>query len=192
MKIKSVVLLIISFFVFTSYISTDTVLYKDEAKSAFNYLNKLRKNPKLVESETGVKDTNIKAVPALKWNETLAKVAEAKASDMATNNYFSHIDKQGRGINILIHNAGYTLNKAFIKNKSKNYFESIYAGSGNPEQIIKKLVIDEGVNPPGHRNHLLALDDFYENCYDCGIGIAYNENSKYKYYTCIIIAKKDF
>ncbi len=192
MKFKSFSVLLISCFVLTSFVSTDTKTLKEEAKLAFNYLNKLRENPKLVESETGVKDKNIKAVVALTWNETLAKVAEAKASDMATNNYFAHQDKQGRGINILIHNAGYTLNEAFIKNKSSNFFESINAGLSDPKQIIKDLIIDEGLNPPGHRNHLLALDDFYKNCYDCGIGIAYNENSKYKYYTCIIIAKKDF
>lgn len=192
MKLKLILALLISGLVLTSFITNDTKLLKDEAKSAFNYLNKLRENPKLVETETGVKDKNIKAVVALNWNETLVKVAEAKASDMATNNYFGHQDKQGRGINILIHNAGYTLNEAFIKNKSSNFFESINAGLNDPKRIINDLIIDEGLNPPGHRNHLLALDDFYKNCYDCGIGIAYNENSKYKYYTCIIIAKKDF
>ncbi len=192
MKRTSIFLLIISSFAFFSFISADTKVLKEEAKSAFNYLNKMRENPKFVETETGVKDFKIKAVNALTWNETLAKVAEAKASDMASNNYFGHQDKQGRGINILIHNAGYTLNKAFIEDKSSNFFESINAGLGNAKEIIKDLVIDEDLTPPGHRYHLLAMDDFYMNCVDCGIGIAYNENSKYKYYACIIIAKKTF
>lgn len=182
----------IALLAFSSFISVNTKLLQEEAKLAFNYLNKLRENPKFVETETGIKDSKIKKIHPLVWNETLAKVAEAKASEMATKNYFGHTDKDGNGINILIHNAGYTLNKAFLSNKSDNFFESISAGLSDGKEIIKDLVIDKNINPPGHRYHLLAVDDFYKNCYDCGIGIAYNENSSYKYYTCIIIAKKDF
>lgn len=192
MKRTTFFIAIIALLAFPSFMPINTKILQEEAKNTFNYLNKLREDPKFVETETGIKDPKIKKTHSLVWNETLARVAEAKASDMATKNYFGHIDKDGRGINILIHNAGYTLNKAFLSNKSDNFFESISAGLSDGKEIIKDLIIDKNTNPPGHRYHLLAVEDFYKNCYDCGIGIAYNENSAYKYYTCIIIAKKDF
>jgi len=193
MKTKLLFFIILSAFISLSFQSQQsTTLLKEEAKIAFEYLNRLRENPELVKKETGINDRKIKKVHPLVWNETLAKVAEEKAIDMAKNNYFSHTNKKGEGINIMIHRAGYTLNDEFIKNKKNNFFESIHAGSKSGIVGINELIIDKGVNPPGHRYHLLAIEDFYKNCYDCGIGIAYNPNSTYKYYHCIIIAKRDF
>lgn len=170
----------------------NTTLLKEEAISAFNYLNKLRKNPEFIKQETGINDKKVKKSQALVWNKILAKVAEEKATDMASNNYFSHTNKKGEGINIMIHRAGYTLNENFIKQKNSNFFESIQAGISIGKDIIKELIIDEGIVPPGHRYHLLAVGEFYNNFVDCGIGIAYNPNSEYEYYCCVIIAKPDF
>lgn len=193
---KSIKNIIFLFIIFSSYFNTasaqNTSILKEEAFSAFNYLNVLRINPELIKRETGINDRKIKKTEPLVWNETLAKVAEEKASDMASRNYFSHTNKKGEGINIMIHRAGYSLNKDFIKQKNSNFFESIHAGSSIGAEIIKELIIDKGIHPPGHRYHLLGVDEFYKNAVDCGIGIAYNPNSKYKYYCCIIIAKHDF
>lgn len=193
MKIKAIIFIAISAFGSLSFVTQqNTTILKEEAKNAFNYLNRLREKPELVKSETGINDRKIKKTHPLIWNEILAKVAEEKAADMASKNYFNHTNKKGEGINIMIHKAGYNLNEKFIKQKNSNFFESIHAGSQTGEVGIKELIIDKGINPPGHRYHLLSVEDFYKNCYDCGIGIAYNPNSTYKYYHCIIIAKRDF
>jgi uncharacterized protein YkwD len=120
------------------------------------------------------------------------RVAEEKALDMAEREYFSHVDPDGNGINILIKQAGYELPDTWIQDVSNNYFESIQAGASTGTAVINDLIRDEGTNPPGHRNHLLGIEEFWSNCTDAGIGMVKKEGSTYGYYTCIIIAKHDF
>jgi hypothetical protein len=73
-----------------------------------------------------------------------------------------------------------------------NNFESLSAGRSNPLNSIISLIKDEGVIGYGHRKHLLGMTEFWEPCYDIGIGWGYNPNSKYKTYCCVLIAKHDF
>src|SRR5262249_18449068 len=87
------------------------VLDRDEARKALDYLNKVRKEPAKFSKEIGVDLSDVKARPALKWNDILAKVAEEKALDMANRDYFGHVTPEGLGINIQIHEAGYSLPK---------------------------------------------------------------------------------
>ena len=47
---------------------------------------------------------------------------------MAERNYFRHVAR-GRGINIMIHEAGYRLADAFLDNPARNNFESITRGT---------------------------------------------------------------
>ena len=165
----------------------------NEPQSAFEYLNKIRAAPASFSSEIGVDLSYVKPIHALIWNDTLAKVANAKALDMATRNYVGHIDPDGNGLNIKINAAGYLLNSSWISNKSDNFFESINAGSSTGIETIKNLIIDEGIVPPGHRIHLLGLDSFYASCYDIGIGFVNGaDKSNYQTYCCVIIAKHDF
>ena len=162
---------------------------REEAKAAFEYLNKVRLDPGKYSEEIGVKLDDVNPVPLLRWNDTLARVAEAKALDMGTRNYFAHVDPDGNGINIKMSEAGYTLDPAFLDKKSSNYFESISANSDGGVASIKVLIKDKGVNPPGHRNHLLGINSFWSNCHDIGIGYAEGSGSDYASYVCIIIAK---
>ena len=72
----------------TSFQRNDEVtIDKKEAQDAFALLTEIRNNPdKYYEElnfEKGLKVSKIK----LKWNDTLAKIAEAKAYDMAKRNY---------------------------------------------------------------------------------------------------------
>lgn len=164
---------------------------KEEAKSAFEYLNQVRQNPKEFSKEIGISLRSVKAMPLLIWNDTLAQVAEAKALDMATNNYFSHVNKKGEGINVLIHKGGYTLPKEFLKPKKNNYFESIAMGHESGMEVIKGLILDKGINPPAHRQHLLGMTKFWAACYDIGIGFVRTDNPEIPSYTCIIIARHD-
>lgn len=164
--------------------------FPDEAKKAYQRLNEIRNNPGAWSQAYGVDLSYVKPLPPLAWNETLAQVATEKAADMATRNYFDHVDPDGNGINIKMHEAGYILIPQFIDNPSNNYFENISAGYTDGEAIIKQLIVDEGTNPPGHRNAMLGIVDFWANCTDVGIGVV--NGGYYKGYAVIIVAKHDF
>ena len=165
-------------------------LDRDEARKAFEYLNKIRKEPRKFSQEIGVDLSDVKARPALTWNEVLAKVAEEKAQDMAQRDYFGHVTPEGLGINIQIHEAGYKLPKEWVKDKSQNFFESISAGTKTGIEAIKNLIVDKDQPTAPHRQHLLGMTDFYEQCTDIGIGFARNPKSKYRTYMSIIVARK--
>ena len=164
----------------------------NEVVNAFNYLNAVRKNPARYSNEIGVDLSGVKPMHELKWNFTLAKVAQAKAEDMVERGYFAHVDPDGGGINYKINAAGYTLASSFLQNYSDNNFESLAAGNKAGKDAIIQLINDGGASNDnaGHRRHLLAIEPFWANCYDIGIGMA--QGGVYGYYWCVIIAKHDF
>lgn len=165
-----------------------------EAQIAFQYLNEFRQNP----AEYGKKiKLNLKKVsprPKLVWNDTLAKVAVSKATDMAKRNYFKHITPDGQGINIMIYNAGYKMPGYYLKPKTSNFFESIGAGVETGKEMIDLLIIDAGTPSLGHRKHLLGIDDgkyaFNSKLVDIGIGFVKTDKKKNQYhsYMSLIIA----
>src|SRR5262249_23557279 len=73
---------------------------REEAKKAFEYLNKVRQAPGKFGKELGIDLGDVKPRRALVWNDTLAKVAEEKALDMARREDFDHVTPHGPGINI--------------------------------------------------------------------------------------------
>lgn|SRR5262245_43014603 len=164
-------------------------LDRDEARNAFEYLNKVRKDPAKFSKEIGVDLSDVKPRKDLKWNDVLAMVAEKKALDMANRDYFGHVTPEGIGINIQIHEAGYKLPSAWIKDKKQNFFESISAGRNTGVEVIQDLILDKDVPDAAHRRHLLGMTDFYAKCTDIGIGFARNPKSKYRTYVGIIIAR---
>ena len=163
--------------------------YSKEITAAFDYINKIRSNPASYSDKIGVDLSYVEARAALNWDENLAKAAQEKAEDMANNNYFSHVDQNGYGMNYKINAAGYALEESWYSDISSNYFENICAGKSTGVSMVEMLVLDEGTNPPGHRNSLLGIGDFYKNNVDIGIGLAYNANSTYKYYWSILVAR---
>ncbi|MFN3316407.1 MAG: CAP domain-containing protein [Raineya sp.] len=163
----------------------------NEVKTAFDFLNKIRQAPHLYSKEVGINLSGISARQALIWNDTLAKVAQAKAEDMAKRNYFDHTNPEGKGINIMILEAGYQIPPEWTEPKNNNYFESLAAGNTTPKEGIIYLLRDGGVidhKKAGHRSHLLGIDKFYSNLTDIGIGWA--KGGKFGTYLCVIIAKK--
>lgn len=187
--IFSIALLFLTSFQFNKEIIID----KQEAKSAFAFLNKIRANPGKYYEELQfgkeLKSTN----KQLTWNHTLAKVAESKVFDMANRNYFEHTDPDGFGINYFIQKSGYKLNADWTKIKSANYFESMAANNINGQDAIRELIIDNGDSLFPHRKHLLGLDEWSSSLNDIGIGFARcDSGSTYKTYTCVIIAKHDW
>ncbi|MBL0910972.1 MAG: CAP domain-containing protein [Bacteroidia bacterium] len=172
-----------------SVAQAQTSLDKNMAAEAIRYLNAIRQDPPAYADSVGFPGLRrIQAMPALKKHDILMTVAEEKARDMASQNYFSHVNKKGEGINIMIHRAGYTLPESQLKDKKANAFESLSAGSETAQEHINTLIIDEGVSPAFHRMHLLGLESFWARCTDIGVGVAYDPASTYGYYMCIIIA----
>ncbi len=166
------------------------VLDKQAAKNAFNLINTIRHDPKKYAKEFRF-SSNLKiSRTALRWNDTLVKVAEIKASEMATKDYFSHRNPEGYGINYFIKKAGYLLEAEWTKNNSDNFFESIAASSDDGYGLVKTMIIDAGNPDFGHRKHLLGIGKWNASLLDIGIGLARRDSgSKYKTYVSIVIAK---
>lgn len=164
----------------------------NEIENAFMYLNAVRKNPGQYSNEIGVDLSGVSPLHELKWNQTLAKVAQAKAQDMVDRNYFAHVDPDGGGMNFKINAAGYKLRDSWLTSYSSNNFESLAAGHKSGKESIIQLIYDGGANNSnaGHRRHLLGIDPFWSDCYDIGIGMA--KGGQYGYYWCVLIAKHDF
>ena len=164
----------------------------NEIENALMYLNAVRKNPSAYSTEIGVDLSGVQPLPELKWNQTLAKVAQAKAQDMVDRNYFGHVDPDGGGMNFKINAAGYKLRSSWLTSYSSNNFESLAAGHKSGKESIIQLIYDGGANNSnaGHRRHLLGIDPFWSDCYDIGIGMA--KGGQYGYYWCVLIAKHDF
>ena len=174
-------------------ISQTTFYSQNEAvKEAFLYLNKVRANPSLYSKEVGVSLSGIKARHALKWNDTLAMVAQAKAEDLARNNYFDHVDPLGYGLNYYVSKAGYKLPQGWLDEPFANYVESLAAGSTNPKEGILQL-LNDGEEPDhdkaGHRIHLLGIDEFFGKGVDVGIGWVNDPKSEYNTYMVVVIAR---
>ena len=81
-------------------------LLKEEAQKAYQYLNEVRQHPSAFSEEIGVDLRYVQAVPKLVWSNELAQAAEKKALDMATRDYFDHVDPDGYGMNYWIVKAG--------------------------------------------------------------------------------------
>lgn len=155
-------------------------IIKDEARQAFELINNIRSNPEKYYTELQL-DSKLHISPnPLRWNDTLARVAEAKAMDMAKRNYFAHTTPEGYDINYFIDQSGYN---------SLSYFESISSGNESGMEAVKALIIDKNDTSKGNRNHLLGISKGDGALYDIGIGFVKSDGSKYQSYTCIIIAK---
>jgi hypothetical protein len=165
------------------------IIDKKEAYNAFVYLNDIRTNPDKYRLELKLSKSLKICRTKLKWNDTLAKVAEARAYDMAKRNYFAHVDPDGYGVNHYISKAGYKLEPDWTKDKADNSFESIQAGLDDGVSAIKNLIANDKDSNYGHRNHLLGTDEWDKSLVDIGIGFVRDSLSEYGTYVSIIIAK---
>jgi uncharacterized protein YkwD len=182
-----VVMLLLSFLY-----NNNPFIVKEEAQQAFQLINTIRSNPEKYYKELQLNSKLRITKTPLRWNDTLARVAEAKALDMAKRNYFNHVNPDGYGINFFINQSGYKLNTDWLKDKKENFFESIASGHDSGIAAIKSLIIDEGDATKGHRNHLLGVTDWDASLYDIGIGFVKCDGGAYQSYICIIIAKHNW
>src|SRR5688572_25772004 len=100
-----VVMLLLSFLY-----NNNPFVVKEEAQLAFELLNNIRSNPEKYYKDLHLNGKLRITKTPLRWNDTLARVAESKALDMAKRNYFNHVSPDGLGINYLVHQSGYSLN----------------------------------------------------------------------------------
>jgi uncharacterized protein YkwD len=190
-KITTLISISILLLIITSFNCYERIeIYKEEAFKAYDLINDVRANPNNYFEEFKLAKHLKINNKQLVWNDTLARIAEGKAYDMAKRNYFDHVDPDGYGINYFINKAGYKLESDWLTSKSDNYFESICAGSDDGHDTIKTLIIDDGVPSFGHRNHLLGIEDWNSTLVDIGIGFVRCESGcEYNTYVSVIIAK---
>ncbi|MCB0766595.1 MAG: hypothetical protein KDB95_05240 [Flavobacteriales bacterium] len=163
---------------------------REEARSAFELVNLIRKDPKAYSQRLKFSPIQVVARPALRWNDTLALAAERKALDMARRNYYAHVDPDGFGMNHYIQLAGYELDPRWLKNPEENNFESIHSGIADAVQLIEEMIIDAQVPSKGHRHHLLGVGEWNASLVDIGIGFVHADSTAdWPTYACVLIAK---
>jgi hypothetical protein len=163
-----------------------------QALRGFEYLKKVRKDPNAYTERLRVSLKDIPAGPELRWNDTLAMVAEERALDMAQKDYYGHIDKEGYGANYYINKAGFRLDDEFLKHKRGDDFEAVIAGSyQSGEEAIGAMITDRDESDAASRKLLLAMTDFSKGLTEIGIGFVHGtKETKYRYYTVVIITKR--
>ncbi|MBA2322379.1 MAG: hypothetical protein H0V89_14640 [Deltaproteobacteria bacterium] len=131
--------------------------------------------------------------PPLALSTLLVNSARGHAEEMAYVDYFGHESAvDGRWPNDLVRDAGYPLpteipGDGFVwrLDPGANSVESIAAGYPDPITALNALLVDEGVNPPMHRIHLLGSDDFFSTHRELGVGFARDDASTYRNYWAI-------
>ncbi|MCG3184086.1 MAG: hypothetical protein ICCCNLDF_02198 [Planctomycetes bacterium] len=152
-----------------------------EAEMAFIYeLNRARSDPQRYDTENSLGGilAGVAAQPPLALNLNLVQSARFHSAEMAANGYFAHQSAvTGDWPNKMARDAGYPLVTAWTDNA--NYIESLaarYSSAGSVSysapEALKALIIDAGINPPGHRIHLLGMDSFSAAFREVGTGYA--------------------
>jgi uncharacterized protein YkwD len=148
---------------------------------AFIYeLNRARSDPQRYAQENGLGALldGVAAQPPLALNLNLVQSSRFHAAEMAANGYFAHTSAvNGDQPNKMVRDAGYPLVSSWPDNA--NYLESlaVIGTTGSsirypPNNALRALIEDDGVNPPGHRIHLLAMDSFNQAFREVGTGYA--------------------
>jgi hypothetical protein len=101
---------------------------------------------------------------ALKLSSALTAAAQGHSNDMATRDYFSHTTPEGVTFDQRIREAGYTYSTALGENIAAGYetADSVFAA---------------WKSSPGHNSNMLSAMFVV-----IGIGLAYSEQSTYRYY----------
>lgn len=116
-------------------------------------------------------------------NPILAEVARGRARDMALRDYFSHVNPDGDGPNLLVREAGFLLPDWYTKDQDANNIESIGAGYDTPQAAWQAWL-----NSSAHRRHVLGTDPFYASQNSYGVGFYTSPGSTYKFYWVFISA----
>ncbi len=116
----------------------------------------------------------------------LAQVAREKAQDLATRQFFSHVNPDGEGPNYLVTQAGYNLPAWYGSAMGSNNIESIAAGYTTAAAAWAGWMASSG-----HRTHVLAESSFWAEQTNYGIGYYYDASSPYRHYWVFISAPSE-
>ena len=119
----------------------------------------------------------------LRCDPILARVARARAQDMAERGYFDHVSPDGFGPNYLVREAGFELPDWYPDSPSSNNLESIGAHFATAADVWEAWV-----NAEGHRLHVLGTDPFFAEQEEVGVGYYYDAGSQYGAYWVLITA----
>lgn len=122
--------------------------------------NRARKDPSAEGRRFGVDLSAYAARPPLSANAFLASAAASHAVDMATRRFYGHQNPDGIGPNGRILSTPYDLNALYGTDPVPNHTENIAAGTNallTPKEIHRTLIVDQGINPPKHRNLILGI-----------------------------------
>lgn len=148
-------------------------------------LNRARHDPVAYQQEAGlnVDLSYVARQPPLAVNASLIASAGFHAEEMAAHNYFGHQSQvTGDWPNKMARDHGYMLPASWPNNA--NFVESIAAGTffSTAAGPLALLIEDPGVSPPGHRNHLLGIDEFNRFNREIGVGHGFSASSQYRNY----------
>ncbi|HIQ23240.1 MAG TPA: hypothetical protein EYH34_18605 [Planctomycetes bacterium] len=151
-------------------------------------LNRARHDPVAyqLEEDLSVDLSDVSPRPPLAVNDSLFASAGFHAEEMATYDYFDHQSPiTGDWPNKMARDHGYALPASW--SNDANYIESIGAGTWYyPASVpLKELIEDIGIDPPGHRIHLLGISDFHAGNREIGVGYAFNASSMFDHYWAI-------
>ncbi len=128
-------------------------------------------------------------------NRVLWQVAQAHAQDMATQNYFSHVDLAGNGPDARVRLAGYNLlryvDAAGVNEQTVNHVESICAGQTQVEETNDPRiasVLTGWSKSLEHIYHVMGVYPFARDQTEIGCGHAYVGASVYGHYWVFVSA----
>lgn len=122
--------------------------------------------------------------PVRRCDPRLAQLARVRATDMATRGYVSHVTPEGDGPNRQVVRAGYELPSFYGRGRKANNVEVITAGDDTADEAWRTWLKSRS-----HRRQVLALDRFFVEQDDYGVGYAENPRSKYRRYWVLITAR---
>ena len=119
----------------------------------------------------------------MQLDPVLTAVAQARAADLASRRYFSHVNPDGIGPNYLVREAGYVLPSFWGASRSGNFIESIGGGYDTVDDAWAGWM-----KSSGHHSHLLASNSFYRNQTRFGVGYHFDRASPFRNYWVVITA----
>ena len=117
------------------------------------------------------------------WDDKLAKAAADKCLRQAHEGWSGHVDPQGRGPNDMVRAYDYLLPDWYGDGASNNIESLSHNGDGRPDAMWQGLL-----DSPGHRIHVLGLDEFYAAQTHVGVGYCHLAASPKRHYWCILSA----
>ena len=112
--------------------------WREAGKAVLRLVNEARGQPR------ACGDGQFQRTRPLAWNDALAEAALAHSRDMASRDYFSHVDPSGASVRQRVASAGY---------RWRYVGENIAAGLGSPEQVVAGWLAS-----PGHCANLMSPD----------------------------------